>query len=478
MQMYSGSFSSGNLFALVSIVFVLLLLADTVLLNLRSIHDWLLFTFSEKVIVSEEDAREMESYLQESEYFNQLSERARERFVNRCFYLIRRMHFSSSENMQLTLKNKTLIASTIVQLTFGLKTYYIHTIHHIRVFQKEILNPRTKQRFYGLMFASGKMYLSWERFEQGIQISNDGINLGIHEATHGLLILLKHHKLNYEEFDTMLNAWYKAAEKHIATDAHSDGFFRKYAAANKDEFFSVLAENFFERPQEFKKQLPALYDEVCVFFFQDPSNASNDFRINTQQQAIAEGRSASLISPVKPLNLVKDKWHWSFTAFILFGYMSYIIGLALKNKLATSFVGLFATYAVCAPLLYLLLKKRFVATGRMGKWNYGILSFFSLSPIAVILVMLLNIAIPVSGIRSEKLAVKKLVEGYGITINQGDLSYLEPSAVFCELKNEESYSISAREVIAHSGKVDSVIIRYHYGITGLKVFEENELLPK
>ncbi|MCD6066748.1 MAG: hypothetical protein K0S33_1574 [Bacteroidetes bacterium] len=473
--LYTGLLSTSNIFSLAGIILLLFLLIDTFLLNITGIKDWLFYIFKREVIVSEEESDEIRGYLQEILYFNQLSEKGKERFINRTLYVIKRLHFSSSDVLRLTTKNKALIASSIVQLTFGLSYYYIHTIRHIRVFQKEIMNPRTKQRFYGLMFSSGKMYLSWERFEQGIKINDDGLNLGIHETTHGLLILLKHHKLNYDEFDFMLDTWYRMAEKHIISDTNKEGFFRKYAAANTDEFFSVLAENFFERPAEFKKRMPELYNEVCVFFYQDPTNASNDFRINTQQQAIAEGLSYSGSSGVKPLNLIKDRWHWSFTALVLFGYMSYIFILVLKNYLASSFGPLFISYILSFPFVYFFLKKVFVGSGRMSKRHYTVMSFFSLGPIVLMLIGVLNFCIPVSESISKKYTIKRIQESSGLTINDGDLSFLDGFTTFCELNSDDSYSIIARRFNGESAS-DTIVINYHYGITGLKVFDGNDFI--
>ena len=42
-----------------------------------------------------------------------------------------------------------------------------------------------------------------------------------------------------------------------------------YAATNYQEFWAVCVENFFERPEAFKAQLPELYNAICKLLNQD-----------------------------------------------------------------------------------------------------------------------------------------------------------------------------------------------------------------
>jgi MtfA peptidase len=46
-------------------------------------------------------------------------------------------------------------------------------------------------------------------------------------------------------------------------------FFRAYGYTNLAEFFAVATENFFERPNEFKKAVPELYAALAKVFKQD-----------------------------------------------------------------------------------------------------------------------------------------------------------------------------------------------------------------
>ncbi|MFZ6013111.1 MAG: zinc-dependent peptidase [Bacteroidota bacterium] len=54
----------------------------------------------------------------------------------------------------------------------------------------------------------------------------------------------------------------------------ADNFFRPYACTNVHEFFAVSVENFFERPAQFKNELPELYDILTQLLKQDPLKES------------------------------------------------------------------------------------------------------------------------------------------------------------------------------------------------------------
>ena len=72
-------------------------------------------------------------------------------------------------------------------------------------------------------------------------------------------------------------AWRKTltkAHSRLAADvaAGRPTFLRKYAATNTHEFFAVLTEAFFEASAALRTEHPELYDQLRVFYRQDPAN--------------------------------------------------------------------------------------------------------------------------------------------------------------------------------------------------------------
>jgi hypothetical protein len=102
------------------------------------------------------------------------------------------------------------------------------------------------------------------RSPDSFEISNDNLNLGIHEFTH----VLHHHSLysqdassltfkkNFQRVLTIIENP-QARQKLIKSE-----YFRVYAFTNSFEFVSVAIEHYFETPNQFKQEFPVLFKHV------------------------------------------------------------------------------------------------------------------------------------------------------------------------------------------------------------------------
>ncbi|NOX46314.1 MAG: zinc-dependent peptidase [Chlorobi bacterium] len=164
-----------------------------------------------------------------------------------------------------------LIASAAVKITFGLRDYKLGLFHTIVVYPKEFYSRVSHLHLKGETNASGVIVFSWEDLKFGVSIPDDSINLGYHEFAHALFL---EHLMNpynnsfkdhYREWLVFIKNNSKLREvkrKHI---------FRDYAATNAMEFFAVALENFFESPDNFKKELPRLYLLMSEMLNQNPA---------------------------------------------------------------------------------------------------------------------------------------------------------------------------------------------------------------
>ncbi len=114
--------------------------------------------------------------------------------------------------------------------------------------------------------------LSWNHFVDGYIKPDDGRNLGLHEMAHALHLENRIFNGEFKFFvQEDLDLWNALSlleiDKIRRGEAH---MFRDYAATNKDEFFAVAVENFFERPREFGNQMPAVYEVLVKLLKQDP----------------------------------------------------------------------------------------------------------------------------------------------------------------------------------------------------------------
>jgi hypothetical protein len=143
--------------------------------------------------------------------------------------------------------------------------------HKIIIYPEKYYSPITRQYHKGETNpAAGYIVLSWTNFKSGFENPSDGINLLMHELAHALW--LENKLYDYEIFDEDALQTYEATSTEIMHQVTDDEnhFLRKYAFTNKEEFFAVSVENFFERPAKFKTSLPELYQTLTTLLKQNP----------------------------------------------------------------------------------------------------------------------------------------------------------------------------------------------------------------
>lgn len=213
-------------------------------------------------------------------YFQKLSRKGKETFLNRLFEFLKYIDFVPRKGQTIQNQEKLLIGSAAIQLTYGLETYMFHHFMKIIVYPKLFEIGETRTKIKGGASEGGKMYLSWKYTLSGFLDPHDNLNLALHEFAHALEIDTIHHPDEDQAFAYRLKEW----QKYIALDfqmikALGSKYFRSYASANKKEFFAVLVENFFETPDLFNEDHPELFESICVLLNQDPRNSQNDYAL-------------------------------------------------------------------------------------------------------------------------------------------------------------------------------------------------------
>ena len=136
-----------------------------------------------------------------------------------------------------------------------------------------------KQRLLsGKSWEYGKVVLSWQTTQDDAADPRDGSNVVIHEFAHqldqedgnanGAPILSSIH--DYSSWSEVLTREFAQLQSHAQQNTPS--IFSYYGATNPAEFFAVITEVFFERPQEFYHSHKELYTELSHFFKLDPIN--------------------------------------------------------------------------------------------------------------------------------------------------------------------------------------------------------------
>lgn len=208
-------------------------------------------------------------------YYQQLSPANKAKFERKVAGFIYGKQFIPRNVDEVTIEAKVLIAASAVQLTFGLPEIYLRYFRRILVYPNDYYSSITKRFHKGEVNPRfGIIVLSWQSFIDGYIEPHDSKNLGLHEMAHALRLESMIRSEELPPFDEGLLKEFDEYSQRICFDPEFAGqtFFRPYACTNEHEFFSVAVENFFERPAEFKNELPDLYAIMVNLLGQDPLN--------------------------------------------------------------------------------------------------------------------------------------------------------------------------------------------------------------
>lgn len=168
-----------------------------------------------------------------------------------------------------------LISATAVQLTFGLDTFAFNSFERILIYPDNYYSTIRQRYHQGEVNVRLRLIvLSARHFLKGLMDSSDGVNLGLHEMAHAFQI--EGFEYGGNEFIIPFKMWESVASyERDNIEANSNHFLREYALENTPELFAVCIENFFERPEEFMKELPEVYFALCELLKQNPLKLSD-----------------------------------------------------------------------------------------------------------------------------------------------------------------------------------------------------------
>lgn len=159
----------------------------------------------------------------------------------------------------------------------------------IVIYPDEFVIPRSVEDEFGVVheyddiaageaWAGGPLLISW----RDAQMAGSGYNVVIHEFAHKLDMLngepdgippLPDGTSRKLWRQTLLAAYDDFCVHLDAADENgSETLLDPYAAENPGEFFAVMSEVFFEDPRLLHGEYPALYDQLAIFYRQNPLN--------------------------------------------------------------------------------------------------------------------------------------------------------------------------------------------------------------
>lgn len=205
-------------------------------------------------------------------YYNLLPAKSKAIFLKKVKAFIRSKTFVPRQMAQVSDEMVALIASSAVQLTFGLPKVMLMHFNKILVYPDEYYSVINRQYHKGEVNPKHKaIVVSWKAFVAGYADPHDGINLGLHEMAHALKLenVIRNDEQGFfahQEYEK----WLAIASEEIAKIRNGeDSIFRNYAGTDEDEFFATGMELYFEQPQQLFDYHPELYKTLSNLLRQD-----------------------------------------------------------------------------------------------------------------------------------------------------------------------------------------------------------------
>ena len=193
---------------------------------------------------------------------------------------------SGAAGLQLTDEMRTVIAAQACLLILNLDLDYYRGWVEVIVYPGDFMPQHeytdedgvvhvAREPMQGEAWLQGPVILSWEAAADSG--NNQGVNVVIHEFAHKLDMLNGepngfpplHEDMSR---DTWMRDFSRAYQDFCGrVDSGEDTAVDPYAAENPAEFFAVLSEVFFESPQVLKSTYTKVYQQLSLFYRQDPA---------------------------------------------------------------------------------------------------------------------------------------------------------------------------------------------------------------
>ena len=209
--------------------------------------------------------------------------------------------FAPGNDFQITLQTQLQIAAQACLPILNLDLSFYGGWHGIIVYAGEVMVRREEMDDDGVVHTyndvisgeampGGPVVLSWEDVKLAGSNESPGYNVVIHEFAHKIDMLKGdatgvppffsafHRDLNGREFEAAMataydafvaevERWERGGENASEDDAP---LIDPYAAEHPSEFFAVLSEAFFTRPEDVQDEFPELYRLLALYYRQQP----------------------------------------------------------------------------------------------------------------------------------------------------------------------------------------------------------------
>ncbi|MDP8214302.1 MAG: zinc-dependent peptidase [Candidatus Euphemobacter frigidus] len=221
-------------------------------------------------------------------YFRALPEEDRKELLGDILVFLDEKHFEGCGGLEITDEIRVTIAAEACILQLHRKNNNYPRLRSILVYPHayQVTGRKVEPGGFiregvetrgGESWSRGSVVLSWDDVRKSAADIHDGHNVALHEFAHQLdqedgsadgAPVLPHRSM-YLTWARVLGKEYQDLLTRI--ESHHPVDIDPYGAISPAEFFAVVTEYFFEKPVRLKRKHPELYEELRLFYNQDPA---------------------------------------------------------------------------------------------------------------------------------------------------------------------------------------------------------------
>lgn len=220
-------------------------------------------------------------------FYSRLPENDKLELQQHIMIFIAEKNFEGCGGLEMTDEIKVTIACQASILLLHRQTDYYPGLYSILVYPSAFVaksyqelapgyHVETDQAHLGESWKRGALILAWDSVRAGAADIHDGHNVVFHEFAHQLdtedgaadgAPILERRSM-YIAWARILGREYQQLRDEIRLNHET--ILDQYGATDPAEFFAVATECFFEKPKELKRKHPELYEELKLYYKQDP----------------------------------------------------------------------------------------------------------------------------------------------------------------------------------------------------------------
>jgi len=224
-------------------------------------------------------------------YYRHLTEEEKKRLQDLIQIFIAEKYWLGCNGLKLTDEIRVVIAAYACLMILALPNDYYRNVKSIYIYPATVLSPESPTGFFqvrtdpvsgpmpilGEAHYRGPVILVWDAVKRETRHPERGHNVVYHEFAHQLDMLDGSADgtpplTTPEEYERWTDVCSKVYLELCDKVEHGrPTFFDSYAATDEAEFFAVVTEYFFSKPENLKRHHPELYQVLQGFYRQDPA---------------------------------------------------------------------------------------------------------------------------------------------------------------------------------------------------------------